>query len=277
MRSLRCPAIHSEFESKVANSRAAVRSAVESNLPPNFPSDWGDFKMEFMKAQNGKCGFCEGPVLGLHYGDVEHFRPKAEVTALDEEDPDSWGREVPWQSTVVGRRFKAHVTKPGYWWLAYDWRNYLLSCQICNQQWKGSLFPVAVKGVALDQNTVHNEVNLLISPFEEFEPADHFEYGRLGEVVGRTDRGRATVLTCGLDRPSLRIARYPIAKHVHEQLDDIAEDVNDRELLRLLTYVLQAGAESRPHCGMVHAIFRARTGLAWSQLSTLIVALTSRK
>lgn len=277
MRKLVRPKVHSDFESTVAPTRFAVETAVKAKLTPAFPSDWSAFKSEFTEAQNGKCGFCEGPVLGLHYGDVEHFRPKSEVSELDESDPDSWGREEAWKSTVVGRTFKGKPTKPGYWWLAYEWNNYLLSCQVCNQQWKGSLFPVVSNQRVLDPTATKKEDSLLLSPFADFDPSKHFEYGRLGEIRGLSDEGRATILTCGLDRPSLRLARYRIAKAVHEHLDEISRDITEREMLYLLRNINDAGAEPRPYSGMVQTIFRTRTAMEWESLPRLIAILEGRK
>lgn len=275
VRKLARPAIHSDFESTVTSVRGTVKTAVKANQPLDFPADWSRFKIDFTNAQKGKCGFCEGPVLGLQYGDVEHFRPKSEVSELNE-DPNSWGHEEVWKSTVIGRTFKSTLTKPGYWWRAYDWHNYLLSCQICNQQWKGSLFPVVLNQRVLDPESQTEEQPLLLSPFEDFEPAEHFKYGRLGEISGLSDKGRATIITCGLDRPSLRLARYRTAKATHEHLDEIAGNITEREMLQLLRYIEQAGAELQPYCGMVQTIFQSRTGMAWEKLSLLIVTLTGR-
>ncbi|MCG2612678.1 hypothetical protein LZZ85_00240 [Terrimonas sp. NA20] len=57
-----------------------------------------------------KCAYCESLVLAIDDGDVEHFRPKGEVTLDD--------------STSL---------KPGYYWLAATWENLFLSCKHCNQ------------------------------------------------------------------------------------------------------------------------------------------------
>ncbi|MCY1744551.1 hypothetical protein [Ensifer sp. SL37] len=53
-----------------------------------------------------KCAYCESDLVDSL--DVEHFRPKGEVT----DDPDH----------------------PGYWWLALKWENLLPACVGCNQQ-----------------------------------------------------------------------------------------------------------------------------------------------
>ena len=78
-------------------------------------------KNALLRAQHGKCCFCESKVAHISYGDVEHYRPKAGYR----QSPDD----------PLGR--------PGYYWLAYDWSNLLFCCQLCNQRFKRSLFPLA--------------------------------------------------------------------------------------------------------------------------------------
>ena len=64
--------------------------------------------------QYHKCCFCEAKITHISHGDVEHFRPKGGFqTSLNE-----------------------RLTKPGYYWLAYDFSNLFLACQICNQSYK---------------------------------------------------------------------------------------------------------------------------------------------
>lgn len=70
---------------------------------------WKNAKEQLKLESNGKCAYCESPTSAVAHGDVEHFRPK----------------------------------KGGYWWLAYCYDNYTYACQICNQMFKGSAFPVA--------------------------------------------------------------------------------------------------------------------------------------
>ncbi len=276
MRKLSRPQVNGEFDGRVSSSRDAVKSAISSKTPPNFASHWSDFKADFSEAQAGKCGFCEGRVLGLQYGDVEHFRPKAEVSELHDDDPVNWGRKSFWKSSVSGRKLKPTREKPGYWWLAYEWENYLLSCQICNQVWKGNLFPVEGGTRKLDAEDISGERALLISPFELFDPSEHFEFGRLGEILGLTERGRATIATCGLDRPSLRLSRYPIARMVHDCIDEMSRDITERDLLGLLQSISRFGMDISPHCGMVRAILYARVGLTWDKLYEAIAELNSR-
>ncbi|MNT06512.1 hypothetical protein D3C72_1411790 [compost metagenome] len=41
---------------------------------------------------------------------------------------------------------KDKLNYPGYYWLAYDWDNFLFSCAICNQRHKKNIFPLINPG-----------------------------------------------------------------------------------------------------------------------------------
>jgi len=71
---------------------------------------WKVAKKQLKAESHDKCAYCEAPVSTVAHGDVEHFRPKSV-----------------------------------YWWLAYCYDNYLYSCQICNQSYKGNEFPIYAK------------------------------------------------------------------------------------------------------------------------------------
>lgn len=90
---------------------------------------WKPAKGALKRDTHNKCAYCEASTAVVAHGDVEHFRPKSI-----------------------------------YWWLAFAFDNYLFSCQICNQTYKGDKFPIrgaravaplmpALKpsGMALDQ------------------------------------------------------------------------------------------------------------------------------
>jgi len=77
---------------------------------------WKQAKAQLRREAGGKCAYCEADTAVVAHGDVEHFRPK----------------DV-------------------YWWLAYCYDNYLFSCQICNQSFKGANFPVAGPAMAEPQ------------------------------------------------------------------------------------------------------------------------------
>jgi uncharacterized protein (TIGR02646 family) len=78
-------------------------------------------KRKLIKDQNGKCGFCESNILSISSGDVEHFRPKGGYHQNNK---------------------KRELSKPGYYWLAYEWNNFILSCERCNRIHKKNYFPL---------------------------------------------------------------------------------------------------------------------------------------
>ena len=71
---------------------------------------------------------------------MEHYFPKGAVWKLLEGD-ETRGAGEEWTPKVKGREHDA-VSEWGYWWKAYSWDNYLLSCPVCNRKWKLAYFPV---------------------------------------------------------------------------------------------------------------------------------------
>lgn len=131
------PNENDSFEGRVTTKRQDVEDAINNNLKPEFPSTWRDFKADFASAQQGRCGYCEIQVIAGQFGNVEHYAPKGAVNEIA-----TPGEEQLNLSNVKGRTFNT-LSDRGYWWLAYDWGNYLLACEICNQQWKEACFPIA--------------------------------------------------------------------------------------------------------------------------------------
>ena len=92
-----------DFFSKKANANGA--------FPFVFYSRYKDsYKNDLIKNFNYRCAYCETLVLDNSRGDIEHFRPKGELE-------NSAGKKI----------------RPGYYWLAADWKNLYLSCTLCNQ------------------------------------------------------------------------------------------------------------------------------------------------
>jgi uncharacterized protein (TIGR02646 family) len=70
-----------------------------------YASVWSELKDDLRKLSDGKCWYCETRI-DRDYGDIDHFRPKGKV------------EEAPGHG--------------GYWWLAFEWRNFRFSCKLCN-------------------------------------------------------------------------------------------------------------------------------------------------
>ena len=156
----------------------------------DFRSLWGDraIRERIWRFHHGRCCFCERYRDVVRESDIEHFRPKAMVM---EKSP----------------------TKPGYWWLAYDWSNLFFSCKSCNQEFKKNHFPIqgtraTVKGADLDL-----EEAVLLDPCKE-QPEDSIDYDIRVEGLAipygvGEDRERAnkTINICGLERDDLNLDR----------------------------------------------------------------------
>jgi hypothetical protein len=248
-----------------------------SNGWPKFKDDfWQNLKPHFMKAQHQKCGYCEIQVSS--HGDVEHYRPKSEVQELKAE-----GTELANSRKLRGRK-KPAITEKGYWWLAYEWDNYLLSCAICNQKYKSAIFPVALerkirnhtKFVVQDpkKSDVKKEGPLLINPFEkDLDPFHHFEFKKSGLIKPRNmnERGRETIRVCGLHRLSLRQIRAPKAVEVWDNAEALFQAQPKSMLPRLLaTNIYFSGHEINAFAGMARIIFKQVTTLEWDELRQLI-------
>lgn len=74
---------------------------------------WNEFKPILIKYYGEKCWYSECDLSGS-FGDVDHFRPKNKSTNENDET----------------------ILEDGYWWLAYDYLNYRLSCEKSNRPYR---------------------------------------------------------------------------------------------------------------------------------------------
>lgn len=119
--------------------------------PNDFPPHWLPEAREILwKHQNHKCCYCERVRELKRESDLEHFRPKGGV-----------------------EKENAHF---GYWWLAYEWENYLYSCKPCNQGNKKNQFPLLPGGQRATKKTdsLTNEKPVLINPYDEDEDPENY-------------------------------------------------------------------------------------------------------
>jgi uncharacterized protein (TIGR02646 family) len=146
-----------------------------------------EVKIALRQAQHDKCAFCESKVTHISYGDIEHFRPKA----------------------AVRQRPGGPLVRPGYYWLAYEWTNLFVCCQLCNQRFKENLFPLRRPGrrARSHNDDTDDEEPLFLNPEEE-DPSRilRFRDEHL-EPVRVSRRGRTTIDALGLNRPELLKAR----------------------------------------------------------------------
>jgi uncharacterized protein (TIGR02646 family) len=140
-------------------------------------------KNALREAQHGKCCFCEAKITHIAYGDVEHFRPKAGY------------RQHP----------NSPLSRPGYYWLAYEWANLLLCCQICNQRHKRNLFPLQdpAQRATVHTNDLAKEQPLFINP-ATVDPALYIEFREeVAYPIDDNPMGRATINGLQLNRDEL--------------------------------------------------------------------------
>lgn len=211
-------------------------------------------KARLIAVQHEKCCYCEANLLHVGYGDVEHYRPK----------------------NGFRQARGAKLEKPGYYWLAYTWRNLLFSCKRCNGGHKRNFFPLA-NHVAGRARSHHDnprlEQPLLLHPTQD-DPVVHIGFQQ-AVAVAITPRGQATIDLCGLNRKfTLERRRTHLA---HLESHDSMADMNPatmspidlaREVAKcgsipaLVKRMLQARAirnaaalDSAEYAGMVRANF----------------------
>ena len=177
-----------------------------------------DVKQTLIQLQYGKCCFCESFVRHIAHGDVEHFRPKAGY--LD--------------STTTT------LLRPGYYWLAYDFENLFLSCQVCNQTYKRNFFPLADDSKRIDSHHNHTDLHLeeplIVDPAKD-NPEEHIYFDQ--EIPKSKDlKGELTIKRLGLDRDELNEYRLKWLKN----LQDIARHAaqGDEVSLELLKEAAQS-------------------------------------
>lgn len=109
-----------KYDQDVSNSLKEIADLVPAHTSDEFKNKlWGVFKHSIWEQQGQKCAFCEKEIISSDDGQVEHFRPKTETR--DEQNK--------------------QITRYAYWWLAYDHKNYVVSCSTCNKL-KGNRFPL---------------------------------------------------------------------------------------------------------------------------------------
>lgn len=248
----------SGFEQAVASMKQKIAEEIASGKPPKFKGreKWKDFKPDMAPATFGKCGYCEVDVWGVDRfkGDVEHYRPKGRIDAIvDRAD---------------GTPSSKKLFDSGYHWLAYDWKNYILSCNPCNSAHKKNLFPVRPDPAAPPaEGDEQAEKPLLLHPFGRKDPTKHLLFDEFGVAGPRRSSpfGKATIRVCGLNRAALTKRRQRLAGLVKANLKIILHRDSSPEVVQLaLENLARLGAADAEHAGMVRSMFAEETGMKWS-------------
>ena len=126
----------------------------EPQFDPKFQEDvWKGFRdWLLVNVFNNKCAYCE-TYMTRFIPDTEHFRPKKQVR----------DKVAGSENSVIVKITDEEgneIEHPGYFWLAYNWKNLLPSCHFCNRyEGKKDLFP-AFKHVAVTRLT-RDQINKL--------------------------------------------------------------------------------------------------------------------
>jgi uncharacterized protein (TIGR02646 family) len=230
----------SEFERHAADFLSGARDFAEFKS-----SVYGhkSVKEQLIAEQHGKCFLCESSFRHVAHGDVEHFRPKG---GFQQADGDALG-------------------KPGYFWLAYDWHNLFLSCQICNQTFKRNLFPLynpqaRARSHAADTNA---ERPLIVNPAID-DPQKYISFrAEMPYAVRNSRRGKATIEAAGINRGALvgrRRDYYQLIKLAYRTVHlpptaDLMVEENRAFARTILDQSVLATAE---YASMIRAAVKAR-------------------
>lgn len=200
-----------------------------------------EVKTALQATQDGKCCFCESKIMHISYGDIEHYRPKKGWIQADEA-----------------------LNKPGYYWLAYDWDNLLLSCQICNQRHKKNFFPLLdnLKRALSHEYDIAEESPFFIKPDKE-DPQEFIEFKEeIPFPVDDNERGRITIEKLGLDRETLnesRRAKLTPIRILYNLAKDIpvtTPEIRKRALEEIKKIAIEYTAENSEYAAMFRAFFK---------------------
>jgi len=205
--------------SKSKRSELILDSITTKNNHKFKSAVYRDTALEVLETlYNHKCAYCETDTSAGAPMQVEHFRPKAKVT----ED----------------------ATHFGYYWLAYEWSNLILSCSKCNRN-KANFFPVTgnrildpiigVDGLPTDESKLINSVSfidegaLLLNP--EIDSVEtHFIFKPNGEIVGLNSQANETIRICGLNRKELVFKRLTILNDFTSDIKRVLTDLISKNI-----------------------------------------------
>jgi uncharacterized protein (TIGR02646 family) len=204
-----------------------------------------------------KCAYCESRVAHVLPRDVEHFRPKSEI-----------GERAP--NTIA----------PGYFWLAGEWTNLLVSCIDCNRArahevpgqpaklrlGKHTQFPLRDESARVRSHKIsvaaEEPVRLLLDPCAD-DPEQHLTFDDEGLVRPRlnsagqpSDMGEVSIYVYALQRKELVEERKRVLNDVIKQIDAL------RGLVRTLGALKRTKAAKRDREDQLQQIQAAKARLA---------------
>lgn len=250
---------------KIAAERAKIAEMIARQDFPrssDFKEIWRDYRDDLSDVQHDKCAYCECDFSAGYPGAVEHYRPKTEWRELKMTS----GGQVP-----TFERGKSH--KPGYWWLAFDYDNYVYSCGSCNGA-KANYFPVEGYRPKLREGSHNTEAPRLLNPYVD-DPDGHFLFDEVGLVRGLTAAGKWTVRVCDFRRTKLVKSRKKIITTIERDFSDyeVALELKNNlarqhSLRRLRDHCLPEA----PYTAMARQLVERWTHLSYDELNTIVEA-----
>lgn len=193
---------------------------------------WTKLRVLLEKLSYGKCFYTELIIVGA-LADIDHFRPKNRV------DPDDLKEE------------EEHY---GYWWLAFNEKNFRYCCQTANRLAKDSLaditfgkgtrFPIAADGKRAFQpgDLTDDEKHQLLDPAKQEDVAllcfadDGKAIHHPKSSVAERLRVEVSIQSYNLNEQNLANRRGHLcteAKHIAEEVQELDEKAENEKLTRI--------------------------------------------
>lgn len=182
---------------------------------------------------NGKCAYCESQLGATGLATIDHFRPRRRTVDLH------------------GNHFPTR-----YWWLAQEWTNLYLACQLCNSH-KANRFPTVGPRASYHHSrkkmleSLQLEKPLLLDPCND-PVEEHLLFDEKGRVGSDTRRGEITIELLALNRAPLVRERKRVALEVRHSLARLHGSLKPGEVFSHLL------APHLPHLGLRRQILRHR-------------------
>ncbi|TWI85842.1 uncharacterized protein (TIGR02646 family) [Lacibacter cauensis] len=160
-------------------------------------------KADLNKMFQRKCAYCEVGIGINNIAEIDNFRPKTGSRGLNSKE----------------------YAPSHYWWLAYEWDNLFLACQVCSQKYKRDYFPLEHENLRCAIGTKGQgllaENPLLINPCID-EPKEHILFEENGRAKEITKKGKVTIEILGLNRRELISKRKTVVANLRTRLNKLS-------------------------------------------------------
>lgn len=199
------------------------------------PSRYGheEVRQELDKIYHGKCCFCEVKIRPASPEEIEHYRPKSEISGVNDN---------------------------GYYWLGNEWSNLMMICRTCNGH-KSSKFPLNREASRVTSHPTNGKgVDFTMLPIRSkylgeerpliINPEYHYPENLLNHdytcelnAIKNNILGRSTIKVVNLNNQPLVFDKQRIVneliKRIEDQLWERYNDdpISERHFIRQLNYI----------------------------------------